>query len=222
MRIQLDTAVLCSGGLDGPSGLTLNGQQVLDEEHFYRAIAASFFARGNRSTTLSFSVLRQFASARAAGVHLLTVAGTSPRSGLLQVTVGEGSDTQTLYLADCACEAVAPQLKGRSDRVAFTLKGGLFTTDVPADLPGTVDAGGALVMRRASVPIAAGAESVTVTFSAPLSAVPVVTASISRPSGSAMLSCSVRSDSVTASGFVADLGAPTPDNTYRLDYQAVE
>ena len=222
MRIQLANAVLCIGAADGPSGLSLNGQLLLDEEHFYRATAASFFPRGNRSTTLVFAVTRCFGSLREAALHALQLPATVPGSGLLQVTVGEGSDVQTLYLPDCACEYVSPQILGVSVRTTYTLKGGLFTTDVPDTLPGTVDAGGALVMRRASVPIAAGAESVTVTFSAPLSAVPSVVASISRPSGSALVSCSVRSDSVTASGFVADLGSPTPDNTYRLDYLAVE
>ena len=46
----------------------------------------------DRSTTLSFSVLRQFASARAAGVHLLTVAGTTDAQilKLLKTKLGTG------------------------------------------------------------------------------------------------------------------------------------
>lgn len=219
MRIRLDSSTLCDGSPLAPSQLSINGTLVVDEEHFYRAAAASFFPRGNRSTVLSLTVELSFDSAAEACRYALLRPSTVPASGLLAVDLSDGS---TLYLPDCACESVSPQILGSSVRTTYTLKGGLFTTDVPDNLPGTVDAGGALMMRRASVPIAAGAESVTVTFSAPLSAVPSVVASISRPSGSAMVSCSVRSDSITASGFTADLGAPTPDNTYRLDYLAVE
>lgn len=219
MRICLDSSTLCDGSPLAPWQLSSNGTLVVDEEHFYRAAAASFFPRGNRSTVLSLTVEQSFDSPAEAYRYALLRPSTVPASGVLAVDLADGS---TLYLPDCACESVSPQILGVSVRTTYTLKGGLFTTDVPAELPGTVDAGGALVMRRASVPIAAGAESVAVTFSAPLSAAPVVTASISRPAGSATLGCSVRSDSITASGFTADLSAPTPDTTYRLDYLAVE
>lgn len=219
MRIRLDSSTLCDGSPLAPWQLSINGVLIVDEEHFYRAAAASFFPRGNRSTVLSLTVDESFDTAAEAFRYALLRPSTVPASGVLAVDLSDGS---ALYLPDAACESVAPQPSGCSCRTTYTLKGGLFTTDVPADLPGTVDAGGALVIRRASVPIAAGAESVTVTFSAPLSAVPTVTASISRPSGSPTMGCSVRSDSVTAAGFVADLSAPTPDTTYRLDYLAVE
>lgn len=219
MRIRLDSYTLCDGSPLAPGQLSINGTLVVDEEHFYHAAAASFFPRGNRSTVLSLTVELSFDSAAEACRYALLRPSTVPASGLLAVDLSDGS---VLYLPDCACESVAPQILGACVRTTYTLKGGLFTSDVPADLPGTVDAGGALVMRRASIAIATGAESVAVTFSAPLASAPVVTASISRPSGSPTLSCSVRSDSITASGFTADLSAPTPDNTYRLDYLAVE
>src|SRR2546430_17192424 len=68
MKIKYDSLWLSDEfSADGfQSGLSLNGRQIVQEAQFLRAAQAAFFARHNRSVTLSFTVLRTFASVSAA------------------------------------------------------------------------------------------------------------------------------------------------------------
>src|SRR5436190_3255135 len=53
------------------SGFTLNGHQIVQEAQFLRAAWSTFFARGNRSITLSFTVNRLFGSVENAELFFL-------------------------------------------------------------------------------------------------------------------------------------------------------
>lgn len=211
-------------GIVGPFGLTLNGQQLVDDAHFFRAAAASVFARGNRGSVLQFSVQRLLSGERAAEAFALTHAGSVPTGGLLTIVCGPTGDEQTVYLEDCAVESVQiVECRGLAVRVQYTIKGGLFITDVPPEIPGAADPGEEfIVMRRGKVSIASGVEEKAVVFSSPLSAVPIVSAVVSRPTGGANVRCTLREDSVTINGFTVDLSAATPDANYKLHYIAVE
>ena len=225
MRLTLVSTQLADSTVLTPhSGITLNGRQLVDDAEFFRAATARVFARGNFGTTLQFSVTHSFSSQREAEVFFLTQPGSVPTSGLVTAICGVSGDTQTCYLEDAVVESVAlPPYKGVSVEVQYTIRGGLWTSDVPAELPGTADSPETtIVMRRGRVSITSGDSSVVVTFSAALSSVPTVTASISRPTGGDAIWAIIREDSVTTSGFTADLSGATPASGYKLNYIAVE
>lgn len=226
MRITIETTLLASAALTTAphSALSLNGVQLVEEAQFFRAATAGFYARGNASVALQFRAQRLFSSIRAAEAFALLHASSIPLEGLLTCVAGESGDTQTVYLEDCVVENVqVVEYRGASVVVQYTIRGAAFSSDVPPEIPGETDeAEEFIVMRRGKVSIDAAAESVAVAFSSPLSAVPIVTPTISRPSGGAAIHCTTREDSVTVNGFTVDLSAATPDATYKLHYIAVE
>jgi hypothetical protein len=226
--ISLQNTLLCSPnvalGRVGPWGLTLNGEQLVDAVPFFRADVLQVFARGGFGVTLQFGVARMFSSVRAAEAFYLTHSGAIPLEGILTLVCGEGGDTQTVYLEGAVVQSVAQSPhRGTIVDVQYTIRGGKFIGDVPDDLPGEVEPEEEfIVMRRGKVSIAAAATEVEVTFSAPLSAIPIVTAIVSRPTGSGAIGCAVREDSITTDGFTVDLDAAAPDGTYKLHYTAIE
>lgn len=228
MQITFGNTVLASPSLTGAPlfGLTLNGREIIQETDFLRAVAATFYARGNRTTELAFNVTRLFTTLREAQRFALTHATGLPSRGTLQVLVGEGADTETVYLEGVVLESAdIVSQRGVAIVVRYVLKGpAAWTSDVPASLPGETEAGeGTLVLRRGQVSITSGATSVAVTFSAALSSVPAaVSVTISRPTGEAIVGASVRQDTIATTGFTADLDAPTPSANYKLNYVAIE
>lgn len=229
MRISIESTVLAdpdiSVGKLGPSGLTVNGQQIVDEAQFFRAAAPVFYARGTLGVVLQFTVHRIFATLAAAEAFALMHFNATPLEGLVTCVCGETGATQTVYLNDAVVEAVQlPSSRGLVVAVQYTIKGGAFTSDVPPeDIPGDPDNGEEfVVLRRGKVAIGAGVSSVVVTFSAPLAVVTSVQCTISRPAGSPAIDAFVREDSITVNGFTVDLSAETPDTTYRLHYLAIE
>lgn len=230
MEITIATTLLASPDLAlgrvGPAGLAVNGQQILDDADFFRAAAPTFFVRGTEGVTLQFSVTRLFSSVRAAEAFILLHFNSTPLEGLLTCTCGDAGDTQTVYLRDAKVQTVQlPGYRGTSVGVQYTIRGAEFTSDVPPEeIPGEPDDGEGefIVLRRGKIAIDAAAESVDVVFSSPLSSVPVVTATVSRPAGSPKVGCTLDEDSVTITGFSVELDAPTPDGTFKLHYIAIE
>ncbi len=228
MRISIESTLLAAPelalGCAGPFGITLNGRQVVDDAEFFRAAAAAVFARENLGTTFVFSVTRLFTTEKQAERFVLLHAGAVPRSGLVTAVCGEAGDQETLYLEDAAIENVGlGEVKGTSVAVQYTIRGGLWTSDVPDEIPGeTEEAEDFIVMRRGKVAIANGAVLKAIVFSSPLSASPVVSFNISRPTGGAVIAGTLREDTVTVNGFTVDLDAATPNGDYVLHYTAVE
>lgn len=217
MRIQFAGLWLAAGGLEGVSGLQLNGEQIVDEGGFFRAVAETFFARGRRRTTLAFSVERSFNTLRQAQAFVLTHYGDLPDQGDVVVTCGEGDDVQGVGLSDavlatCAIEA----MRGTSVRVRYELRGGAWTTDVsPGEEPDDD------VIRRGTVALAESATEVEVTFSTAMSGTPTVVASVVTPEGGDILTCTIEDGSISSTGFTAKLSFPAPGATYKLSYIAI-
>jgi hypothetical protein len=229
VRISLEATILADPSLAlgrvGPFGVSLNGQNIIDDAQFFRAAVPSFFERGGNGVTLQFSVERLFSSLKSAEVFLLTHFGALPRSGLITCLCGESGDTQAVYLRNAVLEAVAlPGYQGRSVGVQYTIKGSQFESDIPPDeIPGDPDPGEEdLVTRRSRVAIGSAQSSVVVLFSSALASIPTVVPTISRPAGSPAIEAFLREDSITVNGFTVDLSAATPDATYVLHYIAIE
>jgi hypothetical protein len=226
VQIKIETTLLADDLLTGAphSGLLQNGQQIIDEVQFFQAASPRYFARGGAGVALQFSTTRQFDTIRAAEAFVLLHFGSLPLSGLITAITGIGTDTQTCYLRNAVIESAnVTGYKGTSVTIQYSIKGGLWESDVPPEVPGDPDTGEeTIVMRRGSVSIASAATSVDVTFSSPLSGVPTVIATISRPEGGDAIWPIIQSDSITINGFTADLSGATPDADYKLNYAAIE
>lgn len=227
MRITIESTLLADGTLLAPhSGLAVNGQQLVDDAQFFRAANATYFARGNAGVLLQFGVNRLFSSVRRAEAFALTHFDGLPKSGLVACECGEEGDTETAYLRDAVLESAAiTGYRGCSVQVQYTIRGSRFESDVPEEeIPGEPDdaEGEFIVLRRGKVNIANGAKTVDVVFSAPLSVVPIVSPTVSRPAGGDAIWATVDEDSVTVNGFTASLSGAAPDGNYKLHYIAVE
>lgn len=230
MRISIVSTVLAdptaAAGRLGPSGLTLNGQQIVDDAEFFRAAAPVLFDRGSAGVVLQFAVERSFTTLAQAEAFLLQHPTAVPRAGLVTCECGDAGGTETLYLPDAILETVAiTGHRGVSVAVQYTIRGAGFASDVPPEeIPGEPDDGEGefIVLRRGRVSIDAAATTVDIVFSAPLSSVPTVTCTVSRPAGGDNIWAHVEEDTLTVNGFTAELSGAPPDGTYKLNYIAVE
>lgn len=213
MRILIDTLLLADSALAtgcvGPSGLSLNGQSIVDEVAFYRAAALTFFERGGESIDLQFRVQRHFDSARLAEKFVLTHRNDVPRQGRLTCTVGSTGDTEDIFLEDAIVQPSIVGLVGQSVVVNYAIRGGIFSTDVPDPLPSADPEEDEVSFRRGSVAITAAAETVDVVFSSALASAPTtVIPRVSNNTGDDSIDCYLLQDTITASGFTVTLSAP--------------
>jgi hypothetical protein len=227
VRILVDNTLLADSALTagcvGPSGLTINGESIVDEVAFFRAATVSFFERGGESINLQFRVARNFASARLAEKFALMHRGNVPRQGIVTCVVGTSGDTESLYLEGAIVQPAIGSVIGTSVAVQYTIKGGAFTTDVPDDLPDEPDTEDDFVVRRrGSIQLTAADVGKAVTFSSPLEGAPtIVWAWITRSEGGRDIRAIPNKPSYAAEGFECDFTGAIPDNTYYLEYIAI-
>lgn len=218
MKISFGTTWL-SRDLSGDSvtqGLTLNGQQVNDEAQFFRALTSTFFARGNRSATVGFTVNRQLGSLRAAERLLATHFWDLPQQADLRLYCGQDDDQEVVLFTAAVIESVQPgPTVGVSLSLRYTFRVSSPTVEVsPPDLPEPE------MIKRGTVDIPSGADHVDVTFMAAFAAAPFVVVTVLRPEGGDNIWPMLRGDPTTE-GFTADLSAPTPDDTFKLSWFAI-
>lgn len=217
MKVRINDTWLARGGREGTSNVAFNGTQVIQEAQFFRAQAAKWFARGNRSSSFSFSVARTHGSTRDAEEFLFTHRDNLPHSGDLVITCGLPGDELDIAFPGAVLEGVSAGYRGPTTFFTYTFRCGLPETDsIPAG--GEVDEE---VTRRGTVAIGAGETSVEVEFPNAMTGTPVVVASILTPDSGDQIFATIREDSVSASGFTADLSGPTPGGDYKLSYIAI-
>jgi hypothetical protein len=218
MKISFGTLWLASGGTEGAQGLTLNGQQCNDEAQFFRALASTFYGRGNRSASVGFTVNRQLASIHASERFLLTHFWDLPLQDNLRLYCGPDSDQEVILFTGAVIDQIQPgPTSGISLPIRYGFKVSSPQTEVspPTLLEPTSD-----MIKRGVAAISSGADHVDVVFSVAFATTPIVVASIQRPAGGDALWPIIRDSSVTVSGFTADLSAPTSAATYKLSWIA--
>lgn len=216
MRIKFANIWISGGGLEGPSGLSVNGDQVIDDAQFFRALAATHYARGNDSTSISFSVEREHASTKAAEVYVLMHRKNLPKEGDCVFYCGAPGDEQEVALLGAVLSITGGSYLGRSTRLTYTIQGGLPQTDsIPEGEEIDPD-----VTRRGTVNIPNAATTVSVTYST-MTGAPYVTVTVYAPSGGDAIFGTVVDGSITSSGFDVILSGPTPTGDYKLGYIAI-
>jgi hypothetical protein len=143
MRISLNDFWLTNDGATALQTWTdahdvvLNGQQVVQDAQFLRAVAAQPLARGNAVNVLQFSVTRQHVSVADAAAYVLTAFSSFPSSGTAQIVCGASGET----LLTCTFSAVLQEMtrctfRGTRSDTTFVLRGGLITTGAPLAVNG--------------------------------------------------------------------------------------
>jgi len=217
MKIRYGTSWLAGGDLESPSGLSLNGTQVNDELLFYRAAAVTLQPRGNRATSLAFSVTKKFDTVRQAERFMHGHLGDLVPQEALYFFIGSDADGEWLRYDGAVIDNVAPQQMGTSLTLNYSFRAGLPTFDSPAP---TVVEPASNMIARSTTAITNGAATVAVTFGTPFATTPVVVANVQIPNGGDFIWATLRDGSVTPSGFTADLSAPVPATGYKLTWIA--
>ena len=138
MRISLNNVWLTNDGATDLRSWTdahevrLNGQQVVQDAQFLRAVAGQPLARGNAVNQLRFSVTRQFPSVAEASAYVLTAFSSLPPSGTATIICGASGEN----LLACTFSAVLEEMPkssflGTRTDTTFLLRGGLITMGAP-------------------------------------------------------------------------------------------
>lgn len=218
MVVQYGSTVLVPGAQLGIIGMRLNGEQLVDQAQFFRAIAASYFSRGNKTSRFEFDVWWYFSTRGAAENFILGHWASLAATDTLTVTCGDGEATQYIYaLAGAVLQSVAPsEWRGISVKMHYVFVGGLFATQ--SIQPPNEDT----LIKRGTVILSSGQASQTVSFAASFPGVPVVIVRVNRPSNAVdtVVDWDAPEAQVTAAGFVAQ-GQATPGAGYTLNWLAI-
>jgi hypothetical protein len=217
MKVRYANIVLSDGLIEGPSGFSHNGQQINDRFDLVRAAAAVFVPRGNRSATVSFSVMRQKGSLRASERLVLSHFSDLPEQGDLYLWVGTDADGEWVKFAGAVIDNVSTFYRGVSPgfQYSFSVGAPQFDESPPDVTPPDDD------MKRGTEAIANAAEEVEVTFAAPFSGTPIVVATVQVPDGGDYLTCQILDSTVSSTGFTARLNGATPGTGYKLSWMAI-
>jgi len=216
MKVLFASTWLATGGLRGTNGAQWNGQQVNDEALFFRAAAVSYFPRGNRSTTFSFSVLEIFDTEGEAMSFAATGMSGLSQQGNLQVVSDDG--LYAVQMANAVLTSFSPgRVVGCSVQVSYSFAGGVFVVQSQPPVPPNYNVQtGQLVLnqndelRSVVFPVQFNG----VPSSVECWVVPLSTSSIK------FIQAAPLSDSITASGFNVALGYPIPELGYILFWSA--
>lgn len=218
MKIRFGNFWLASGGVESPVGLSINGQQINDEQQFYLALAVTLQPRGNRSTSIGFSVERNFNSVRLASRFVLTHFDDLPEQAPLYLFVGSDADGEWIRFDDAVVDNSGTQQLGVSVTVAYSFRAARPTVESTApDTPDPDDA-----MKASTTAIDAEADEIEVTFAAPFSTTPTLTGLyVIAPVGGDVLSAYLVDGTLSTTGFTARLSAPAPASGYKLGWSAI-
>lgn len=198
----------------------VNGQRMVQREHFLRAAAMAFFPRGGRTLSLEFTVGRQFDRGADAEAYMLTHFQSLPEKAdveiHLQAEPGEPVQVATLAGAVLSAVPIGPRQGVWLGSIAYKLEGGTINgiSTVPTPEP---------VVRAGTASIPSGADTLTLTGLANMGGVPSqIVCTVRKPAaGDFNLVATVLDNSITATGFTVELSGVTDKAGYKLDYQRI-
>lgn len=220
MKVLFGSTYLARGDVESAGGVSLNGQQINVEAQFCRALAATFFARGQRSASFGFYVTRRFNSVREANRFAFEHFSTLPEQDELSLHVGSDADGEWIKFAAAVIDVCSCTPLGTTVTVQYGFRVATVSTDVP---PPTVTEPTDEMIKRGETAIGAGDDTVNVVFSTPFSGTPIILQPhVELPSsGGDKIFAHVVKSSISAAGFTAVLTAPTPASGYYLAWGAI-
>ncbi len=132
MKIRINQFWLAEEGQLAPDSLRVNGRRATQIAALLRAEAAKVWNRQNTVTTISFSIVREHSSARAAEEYMIRHEADVPSSGVCEFVCHDESGGQSsFYLDTGALETTEAFNIGCSTTHSYTLAGGRITTTRP-------------------------------------------------------------------------------------------
>ena len=132
MKVQIGSTWLAEGGRESVSDFRINNEDILDVEAFLRATEISVFNRGNRKTTVKFSVKRTHDSVEAAETFILEHSTDMPGHGLVTFVAVSATGSETSrYLQDASVEVAEASYTGSTTYHTYTIIGGRMLTVRP-------------------------------------------------------------------------------------------
>lgn len=137
MKITIEPATgrpfeLAGHGHTSPADLRINGELVAETAEYLRATVVDVFNRGNRRTSVTFSVTREHASVEAAQLYLLRHEVNVPRSGL--VTFEAEQARGSLWMYDAVLNTVSSSHVGATTLHSYSILGGEISNINPNQL----------------------------------------------------------------------------------------
>jgi len=200
-------------------GVTLNGAQIVQEAQFIRAATAALYGRGNRKVQVSFNATKTFTTVREAQEFVLNHYNLLSDEGTLTIRIGAGDESPyDVYLADAVLAGISfPEYIGCMVTVQYQ-----FAAPAISGIDYTPPAEGTEVdIRRGTVVIGSGAETITVTGLGLPSVPAQVLLSVRKPAAGGMNITAHLVGDPTTDGFTAHLSGITPGTGYKLDYEAL-
>ena len=132
MKIQIANFWLCEDGQLAPNSLRINGRRQVQIAPLLRALASKVFNRLNTVTTISFSVVREHATTRAAEEYMLQHEVDIPDTGIVTFLCPDANQAESTFYFDAGVlDTTEASQIGVSTEHSYTLIGGRITIVKP-------------------------------------------------------------------------------------------
>lgn len=127
MKVSIGNFVLADGVTSFVSGYNEDVQTTIQEDKPIRADATKYRDRGNKSTSISFSVTRLHGSLRAAFAFLLSHGAEAPGQGLIAFEATDGGGRTVRYLVNGVLAQVGSSFTGATTFHRYQIRGGVVS-----------------------------------------------------------------------------------------------
>lgn len=205
--IKLDDIWLYQGPPQVLSDLRVNGRQLVQVTNLLRSSTAKVMGRGNRSVEITWTVNRLHESLSAAQQFMLAHPSQLPADATLLIYL---ADDSTITLTHCVVTNLGQELTSIRTTSKYSATAAAITLGSLAE---------STTMYSGTISLATLQTTVTVTgLSLPV-APKRVWLTVQKPDSAASnLFATVRADSITPDGFVADLSAAPENDQFKLNY----
>jgi hypothetical protein len=132
MKIKISEFWLCEDGQLAPNSLRINGRRSSQIAQILRAAAAKVWNRQNTVTTISFSVVREHDTTRAAEEYMLQHEVNIPSGGIVTFFCTDEHGAESVFYFDAgALDTTEAAQIGVSTEHSYTLLGGRITNVKP-------------------------------------------------------------------------------------------
>lgn len=128
--IACTTAEIAGASLltNGLTDYAVNGESIIKEAKFFRALQEKFYDRGNEKTVVTFTVSWGWPDIVAAETWLNLYNTKFPRIASVQFQSSTSGKSASTYLVNAAIHPASSKLKGCTTYHTHRIEGGIMTT----------------------------------------------------------------------------------------------